>query len=63
MLPRQLVTTVGKNSEVEFLKEPKKIQARSGGNPFKPFVTEIIHQMRNERDEQLIQACFPQDED
>ena len=38
----------------------KKIHARRGGKPFKPSVTEIIHQMRSERDEQLIQACFPE---
>lgn len=41
----------------------KKIHARTGGKPFKPSVTEIIHQMREERDEQLMQACFPQDEE
>lgn len=41
----------------------KKIHARRGGKPFKPSVTEIIHQMREERDEQLMQACFPQDEE
>jgi uncharacterized protein YpbB len=41
----------------------KKIHARTGGKPFKPSVTEIIHQMREERDEQLMQACCPQDED
>ncbi|WP_019503190.1 hypothetical protein [Pleurocapsa sp. PCC 7319] len=40
----------------------KKIYARRGGKPFKPSVTEIIHQMREERDEQLMQACCPQDE-
>lgn len=41
----------------------KKIHARTGGKPFKPSVTEIIHQMREERDEQLMQVCFPQDEE
>lgn len=41
----------------------KKIHARTGGKPFEPSVTEIIHQMREERDEQLMQACFPQDEE
>ena len=41
----------------------KKIHARLGGKPFKPSVTEIIHQMREERDERLIQACFPQNEE
>ena len=41
----------------------KKIHAGTGGKPFKPSVTEIIHQMREERDEQLMQACCPQDED
>lgn len=41
----------------------KKIHARTGGKPFEPSVTEIIHQMREERDEQLMQACLPQDEE
>lgn len=33
---------------------------RSQGKPLSPSVTEIIHQMRDERDEQLMQACFPE---
>ena len=41
----------------------KKIHARTDGKPFEPSVTEIIHQMREERDEQLMQACCPQDEE
>ncbi len=41
----------------------KTIHVRTGGKPFKPSVTEIIHQMRDERDEQLMQACFPQNEE
>ena len=41
----------------------KTIHARTGGKPFEPSVTEIIHQMREERDEQLMQACLPQDKD
>ena len=45
------------------IERAKKIHARRGGQPFKPSVTEIIHQMREERDEQLMQACFPQDEE
>lgn len=45
------------------IERAKKIYARRGGKPFKPSVTEIIHQMREERDEQLMQACFPQDEE
>jgi CHASE3 domain sensor protein len=45
------------------IERAKKIHARRGGKPFKPSVTEIIHQMREERDEQLMQACFPQDEE
>ncbi len=44
------------------IERAKKIHARRGGKPFKPSVTEIIHQMREERDEQLMQACCPQDE-
>ncbi|MGL6339535.1 MAG: hypothetical protein ACRC80_10385 [Waterburya sp.] len=38
----------------------EKIHARLSGQLFKPSVTEIIHQMREERDKQLMQACFPQ---
>ena len=45
------------------IERAKKIHARRGGKPFKPSVTEIIHQMREERDEQLMQACFPEDQD
>jgi CHASE3 domain sensor protein len=45
------------------IERAKKIHARRGGKPFKPSVTEIIHQMREERDEQLMQACFPHDEE
>jgi CHASE3 domain sensor protein len=45
------------------IERAKKIHARRGGKPFKPSVTEIIHQMREERDEQLMQACFPQKEE
>ena len=41
----------------------KKIHARTDGKPFEPSVTEIIHQMREERDEQLMQACLPQEEE
>lgn len=45
------------------IERAKKISDRNQGKPLSPSVTEIIHQMRNERDEQLMQACFPQDED
>ncbi len=38
------------------------IQARRSEKPFEPSVDEIIHQMREERTEQLIQACFPESE-
>ncbi|MGL5941660.1 MAG: hypothetical protein ACRC2S_15005 [Waterburya sp.] len=41
----------------------EKIHASLAGQPFKPSVTEIIHQMREERDKQLMQACFPQEEE
>ncbi len=42
------------------IERAKKIHARRGGKSFKPSVTKIIHQMREERDEQLMQACFPE---
>ena len=45
------------------IKRGKIISARNQGKPLSPSVTEIIHQMRSERDEQLMQACCPQDED
>lgn len=41
----------------------EKIHARHDGQPFEPSVTEIIHQMRDERDEQLIQAYCSQEEE
>ncbi len=41
------------------IKRGKTIKDRHQGKPFSPSVTEIIHQMREERDEQLMQACFP----
>jgi CHASE3 domain sensor protein len=44
------------------IERAKKISDRNQGKPLSPSVTEIIHQMREERDEQLMQACFPQDE-
>lgn len=52
-----------KKQRSRIIEKAKKIHARRGGKPFKPSVTEIIHQMRDERDEQLMQACFPQNED
>lgn len=52
-----------KKQRSRIIERAKKIHARRGGKPFKPSVTEIIHQMREERDEQLMQACFPQDEE
>ena len=45
------------------IKRGKIISDRNQGKPLSPSVTEIIHQMREERDEQLMQACFPQDEE
>ena len=41
----------------------RKIHVRTGEKPFKPSVTEIIHQMREERDKQLMQACRPQNKE
>ena len=52
-----------KKQRSRIIERAKKIHARRGGKPFQPSVTEIIHQMREERDEQLMQACFPQDEE
>lgn len=44
------------------IERAKIISDRNQGKPLSASVTEIIHQMREERDEQLMQACFPQDE-
>ncbi len=41
----------------------KIIRDRNQGKPLSPSVSEIIHQMREERDEQLMQACFPEREE
>jgi len=38
-----------------------KISARHGGKPLEPSVDETFQQMREERTEQLMQACFPDD--
>jgi hypothetical protein len=40
-----------------------KISARREGKPLEPRVDEIIHQMRDERTQQLMQACCPGTED
>jgi hypothetical protein len=45
------------------IERAKKISDRNQGKPLSPSVTEIIHQMREERDEQLMQACFSQKEE
>ncbi|MBC6478603.1 MAG: hypothetical protein GDA56_13315 [Hormoscilla sp. GM7CHS1pb] len=39
------------------------IHAERGGKPFNPSIDEIIHQMREERTEQLMQASFPGSEE
>ncbi len=36
--------------------------AERGGKPIDPPIDEIIHQMREERTEQMMQACFPKSE-
>lgn len=36
------------------------INAYRGGKPLDPSVDEIIHQMREERDRQILSACFPE---
>ncbi len=35
------------------------INARSAEKPLDPSVDQIIHQMREERDQQILSACFP----
>lgn len=39
-----------------------KIRERRGGKPFNPPIDEIIYQMREERTEQILQACFGESE-
>jgi hypothetical protein len=36
-----------------------QISVRRGAKPFDPPIEEIIHQMREERDQQILSACFP----
>ena len=52
-----------KKQRSRIIERAKKISDRNQGKPLSPSVTEIIHQMREERDEQLMQACFPEDQD
>ncbi len=44
------------------LKRSQAIFERRGGKPFDPSIDEIIHQMREERNQQLMEACFPSEE-
>lgn len=44
------------------LKRSQAIYERRGGKPFDPSIDEIIHQMREERNQQLMEACFPNEE-
>ncbi len=50
----------------ETLKQIDELQAQiredRGGKPFNPPIAEIIHQMREERTEQILQACFGESE-
>ncbi len=45
------------------IKRGKIISQRNQDQPLSPSVSEIIHQMREERDEQLMSACFPEREE
>ena len=45
------------------IKRGKIISQRNQDQPPSPSVSEIIHQMREERDEQLMSACFPEREE
>ena len=45
------------------IKRTKTIRDRNQGQPLSLSVTEIIHQMREERDEQLMQAHSPKREE
>jgi hypothetical protein len=40
-----------------------KFYASRDGKPLEPPVDEIIHQMREERTQQLMEACFPKSEE
>lgn len=44
-------------------KDKAELYASRGGKPLEPPVDEIIHQMREERTQQLIEACFPKSEE
>lgn len=50
----------------ETLKQIDELQAKiredRGGKPFNPPIDKIIHQMREERTEQILQACFGESE-
>lgn len=44
------------------LKRSQAIFKRRGGKLFDPSIDEIIHQMREEHTQQLMEACFPSEE-
>ncbi|NJO97154.1 MAG: hypothetical protein HC764_14960 [Pleurocapsa sp. CRU_1_2] len=48
-----------KEQRSRIIKRGKIISDRNQGKPFKPSVTEIIHQMREGKDEQLMQVFCP----
>jgi hypothetical protein len=47
-------------NQQQLMEFQKKISERRGGKPFDPPPEEIIHQMREERTEQIMNACFPE---
>ncbi len=44
-------------------KNRAEIYASRGGKPLEPNVDDIIHEMREERTQQLMEACFPKSEE
>jgi hypothetical protein len=44
-------------------KDRAEMYARRGGKPLEPPVDDIIHEMREERTQQLMEACFPTSEE
>ncbi|MCC5637509.1 hypothetical protein LC593_16995 [Nostoc sp. CHAB 5844] len=50
------------NLRPKILANAQAIQQRLSGQPFEPDIDQIIHQMREERDQQLIADLFPSQE-
>ena len=60
LLNEKLQESDGGDTLLRIRKLRSEINAARDGKPFDPPIEEIIYQMREERDRQILSACFPQ---